>query len=228
MLISRTIAMLGGRYANWCTSTRRICRNDWPYREPTRSLLTIAGLNIGESITFPSFGAKIATENPCQKGLKQTPVSYYHFWYLRLLTLVIIWPLRNISNLQCCLPFRSQYIPTALASNSENVPRQKGYLPPFGPVIPVLAADRILWQHDELCLKDIGPVIADLLVFHGDKSIIENPLTNFLYTLDGKQRVNGFAPWLHRLHECQTWALSQDSSFNSRSIEQPNACFKPK
>ena len=83
------------------------------------ALISIAGLNIGESIMVPRFGAALAAENSCQKGLEKQTLRmpchcHYHLWYLRFLTLVI-WLFRIISNLQCCLPFL-QYIPTALAA----------------------------------------------------------------------------------------------------------------
>ena len=64
-------------YANWCTSTRRICRNDWPYRSSTRFLRPPIFNRRSKHQVNPSwsprFGAALADENSCQKGLeKQT------------------------------------------------------------------------------------------------------------------------------------------------------------
>ena len=100
------------------------------------ALISIAGLNIGESIMVPRFGAALATEKLLvQKGLeKQTlrtapVIVHYHLWYLRFLTLVI-WLFRIISNLQCCLPFLPIYSNCFGSHQTQkNVPRQKGYLP---------------------------------------------------------------------------------------------------
>ena len=135
-------------YANWCTGTRRICRNDWPIGAHSflGALISIAGLNIGESIMVPRFGAALATKKLLPEGLgktnsKNAPViAIIILWYLRFL-LLLSGSFESLATFSVVFRF-FQYIPTALAAIKlrKMYPDKKvTFRVPFGPVIPVLA-----------------------------------------------------------------------------------------
>ena len=187
LIIAGTIAMLGGRIMQTGAPVQdAFVEMIGPIGAPLVSygaLISIAGLNIGESIMVPRFGAALATEKLLPEGLgktnsKNAPViAIIISGIFRLLTLVI-WLFRNISNLQCCLPF------LPIHSNSfgshqtqKNVPRQKGYLPStiWSRYPSSSRCDQYLddcrGQPDELCLGCHRPSDRKwtLLCFHGDK-----------------------------------------------------------
>ena len=74
LIIAGTIAMLGGRIMQTGAPVQdAFVEMIGPIGAPLVSygaLISIAGLNIGESIMVPRFGAALATENSCQKGLE--------------------------------------------------------------------------------------------------------------------------------------------------------------
>ena len=110
------------------------------------ALISIAGLNIGESIMVPRFGAALADENSCQKVLEKQTIKYAPviaiiisgiFAFLLLLT----GSFESLATFSVVFRF-FQYIPTALAALKlrKMYPDKKvTFRVPFGPVIPVLA-----------------------------------------------------------------------------------------
>ena len=127
LIIAGTIAMLGGRIMQTGAPVQdAFVEMIGPIGAPLVSygaLISIAGLNIGESIMVPRFGAALATEKLLPEGLGKTNSK-------NAPVIAIIWLFRNISNLQCCLPFLPIHSNCFGSHQTQkNVPRQKGYLP---------------------------------------------------------------------------------------------------
>ena len=169
LIIAGTIAMIGGHIMQTDAPVQdAFCQNDWPYLDLPSflgALISIAGLNIGESIMVPRFGAALATEKLLPEGLgktnsKNAPVIAIIisgiFAFLLLLSLDLSNPLQ-LSVLFSVSSIHSNCFGSH--QTQKNVPRQKGYTfrVPFGSVIPIFGCYRQhphdCWsQHDEFCL----------------------------------------------------------------------------
>lgn len=147
------------------------------------ALISIAGLNIGESIMVPRFGAAIADEGLLPKGLAKTnsknaPVIAILISGACAILLLLTGTFESLATYSVVFRF-FQYIPTALAvlKLRKMYPDKKvTFRVPFGPVIPILAVIIsliMIWGDNPmnyvygLC----GTIIASLLylAFHGRK-----------------------------------------------------------
>jgi len=147
------------------------------------ALISIAGLNIGESIMVPRFGAALATEKLLPEGLgktnsKNAPVIAIIISGIFAFLLLLSGSFETLATFSVVFRF-FQYIPTALAAIKlrKMYPDKKvTFRVPFGPVIPVLAVviSILMIAGDNMMnfvWGAIGLVIASGLyfVFHGDK-----------------------------------------------------------
>ena len=147
------------------------------------ALISIAGLNIGESIMVPRFGAALADEKllPADLGKtnsKNAPVIAIIISGAFAFLLLLSGSFESLATFSVVFRF-FQYIPTALAAIKlrKMYPDKKvTFRVPFGPVIPVLAVviSILMIAGDNLMnfvWGAIGLVIASGLyfVFHGDK-----------------------------------------------------------
>ena len=150
------------------------------------ALISIAGLNIGESIMVPRFGAALADEKllPADLGKtnsKNAPVIAIIISGAFAFLLLLSGSFESLATFSVVFRF-FQYIPTALAAIKlrKMYPDKKvTFRVPFGPVIPVLAVviqylDDCRRQYDELCLGSCwSQAISSGLyfVFHSNKGI---------------------------------------------------------
>ena len=187
LIIAGTIAMLGGRIMQTGAPVQdAFVEMIGPIGAPLVSygaLISIAGLNIGESIMVPRFGAALATEKLLPEGLgktnsKNAPVIAIIISAIFAFLLLLSGSFESLATFSVVFRF-FQYIPTALAAIKlrKMYPDKKvTFRVPFGPVIPVLAVViSILMIAGDNMLNfvwgAIGLVIASGLyfVFHGDK-----------------------------------------------------------
>ena len=187
LIIAGTIAMLGGRIMQTGAPVQdAFVEMIGPIGAPLVSYgahISIAGLNIGESIMVPRFGAALATEKLLPEGLgktnsKNAPVIAIIISGIFAFLLLLSGSFESLATFSVVFRF-FQYIPTALAAIKlrKMYPDKKvTFRVPFGPVIPVLAVviSILMIAGDNMMnfvWGAIGLVIASGLyfVFHGDK-----------------------------------------------------------
>ena len=192
MIIAGTISMLGagilqsgapvqdafaemvGPFGSWIISTG--------------ALISILGLNVGDSMMIPRYGASIADEGllpkiVAKKNSKEAPYVAIIISCVLTSLLLLSGSFEQLAELSVVFRF-IQYIPTALAViflRKKNPDGQIAFKVPFGPVIPLLAvavSGWMLWQGADarsLIAGGIGIIIAAL----------------FYFFLNGKQRQAG-------------------------------------
>ena len=187
LIIAGTIAMLGGGIMGTEAPVQdAFVKMIGPIGAPLVSygaLISIAGLNIGESIMVPRFGAALADEKllPAELGKtnsKNAPVIAIIISGFFAFLLLLSGSFESLATFSVVFRF-FQYIPTALAALKlrKMYPEKKvTFRVPFGPVIPILAVviSILMIAGDNLMnfvWGAIGLVIASGLyfVFHGDK-----------------------------------------------------------
>ncbi|KXT78052.1 APC family permease [Streptococcus sp. DD13] len=172
LIIAGTIAMIGGRIMQTGAPVQdAFVEMIGPVGAPLvtyGALISITGLNIGESIMVPRFGAALADENMLPKKLGETnskgaPVIAILISGAIAIVLLFSGSFEILAAFSVVFRF-FQYIPTALAviKLRKMYPEKKvTFRVPFGPVIPVLA------------------VLVSLLMIAGDN------LMNFVYGAAG-------------------------------------------
>lgn len=187
LIIAGTIAMLGGG----------IMKTDAPVQDAfvamigpmgnwmvaIGALISIAGLNIGESIMVPRFGAAIADEGllPAkisEKNKNDAPVVAIIISSVIAILLLLTGSFESLATLSVVFRF-FQYIPTALAvlTLRKKYPEKKvTFRVPGGPVIPILAVGvslvmLIAADPKNLLYGAIGVAIASVVYYfmHGRK-----------------------------------------------------------
>lgn len=150
LIIAGTIAMLGSRIMQTGAPVQdAFVEMIGPIGAPIISygaLISIAGLNIGESIMVPRFGAAIANEGLLPKKLgevndKNAPVTAILISSAIAILLLLTGSFETLATMSVVFRF-FQYIPTALAvlKLRKKYPNKKvTFRVPFGPVIPILA-----------------------------------------------------------------------------------------
>lgn len=187
LIIAGTIAMLGGRIMQTGAPVQdAFVEMIGPIGGPLVSygaLISIAGLNIGESIMVPRFGAAIADEGLLPRKLAQTnsknaPVTAILISSAFAILLLLTGSFETLATYSVVFRF-FQYIPTALAvlKLRKMYPEKKvTFRVPFGPVIPVIAViiSILMIAGDNLmnfAWGALGAIIASGLyfVFNGKK-----------------------------------------------------------
>ena len=187
LIIAGTIAMLGNQILQTNASVQdafvAMIGPAGAWIVSIGALISIAGLNIGESIMVPRYGAAIADEGLLPKKIAETnaknaPVVAILISGAFSIALLFSGKFEELATLSVVFRF-FQYIPTALAAIKlrKMYPDKKvTFRVPFGPVIPVLAVviSILMIAGDNLMnfvWGAIGLVIASGLyfVFHGDK-----------------------------------------------------------
>ena len=153
------------------------------------ALISIAGLNIGESIMVPRYGAAIADEGLLPKKISETnsknaPVVAIIISGACAIALLFSGKFEELATLSVVFRF-FQYIPTALAvlKLRKMYPEKKVvFRVPFGPVIPILAVvvSLVMIVADNpmnVVYGVIGAAVASLVYFfmHGRKKVPTNP-----------------------------------------------------
>ena len=182
MIIAGTIAMLGagilesgapvqdafgqmvGPWGKWLISVG--------------ALISILGLNVGDSMMIPRYGASIADEGllpkvVSQKNRKEAPYIAIIISCVLTCLLLLSGSFEQLAELSVVFRF-IQYIPTALAViflRKKNPDMKTAFKLPFGPVIPILAiavSVWMLWQGADtksLIAGGAGIVIAGVIYF---------------------------------------------------------------
>ena len=182
MIIAGTIAMLGagilesgapvqdafgqmvGPWGKWLISVG--------------ALISILGLNVGDSMMIPRYGASIADEGllpkvVSQKNRKEAPYIAIIISCVLTCLLLLSGSFEQLAELSVVFRF-IQYIPTALAViflRKKNPDMKTAFKLPFGPVIPILAiavSVWMLWQGADtqsLIAGGAGIVIAAVIYF---------------------------------------------------------------
>ena len=153
------------------------------------ALISIAGLNIGESIMVPRFGAAIAEEGLLPKKIAETnsknaPVVAILISGAFSIALLFSGKFEELATLSVVFRF-FQYIPTALAVlklRKMHPDKKVVFRVPFGPVIPILAVviSLIMIVADNpmnVVYGVIGAAVASLVYYfmHGRKQVPTNP-----------------------------------------------------
>ncbi len=139
------------------------------------ALISIAGLNIGDSLMIPRYGASIADEGLlpkviAKKNNKNAPIVAIIFSGLLTIAFLLSGSFEQLAELSVVFRF-FQYIPTALAviwlrkKDMENVP---AFRLPFGPVIPIISIVVSIWMVAaanpiNLIAGVIGVIVASIL-----------------------------------------------------------------
>ena len=139
------------------------------------ALISIAGLNMGDSLMIPRYGASIADEGLlpkviAKKNKKNAPIIAIIFSGLLTIAFLLSGSFEQLAELSVVFRF-FQYIPTALAviwlrkKDMENVPAFKL---PFGPVIPIISIIVSIWMVAaanpiNLVAGVIGVIVASIL-----------------------------------------------------------------
>ena len=172
LIIAGTIAMLGSRILQTDASVQdafvEMIGPAGAWIVSIGALISIAGLNIGESIMVPRYGAAIADEGLLPKKIAETnaknaPVIAIIISGLLAIALLFTGTFEVLAALSVVFRF-FQYIPTALAVlvlRKKYPDKKVVFRVPFGPVIPILA------------------VLVSLVMIWG-----ENPM-NYVYGLIG-------------------------------------------
>jgi amino acid transporter len=157
MIIAGTIAMLGvgilesgapvqdafgmmvGPWGKWLISVG--------------ALISILGLNVGDSMMIPRYGASIADEGllpsvVSKKNSKEAPYIAIIISCVLTCLLLLSGSFEQLAELSVVFRF-IQYIPTALAViflRKKNPDMKTAFRLPFGPVIPILAIAVSVWM----------------------------------------------------------------------------------
>ncbi|MDT2678548.1 APC family permease [Enterococcus gallinarum] len=139
------------------------------------ALISIAGLNMGDSLMIPRYGASIADEGLlpkviAKKNNKNAPIVAIIFSGLLTIAFLLSGSFEQLAELSVVFRF-FQYIPTALAviwlrkKDMENVP---AFRLPFGPVIPIISIVVSIWlvaaaNPINLIAGVIGVIVASIL-----------------------------------------------------------------
>ncbi|WP_291293277.1 APC family permease [Enterococcus sp.] len=139
------------------------------------ALISIAGLNMGDSLMIPRYGASIADEGLlpkviAKKNNKKAPIVAIIFSGLLTIAFLLSGSFEQLAELSVVFRF-FQYIPTALAviwlrkKDMENVP---AFRLPFGPVIPIISIIVSIWMVAaanpiNLIAGVIGVIVASIL-----------------------------------------------------------------
>lgn len=139
------------------------------------ALISIAGLNMGDSLMIPRYGASIADEGLlpkviAKKNNKNAPIIAIIFSGLLTIAFLLSGSFEQLAELSVVFRF-FQYIPTALAviwlrkKDMENVP---AFRLPFGPVIPIISIVVSIWMVAaanpiNLIAGVIGVIVASIL-----------------------------------------------------------------
>ena len=148
------------------------------------ALISIAGLNMGDSLMIPRYGASIADEGLlpkviAKKNNKNAPIVAIIFSGLLTIAFLLSGSFEQLAELSVVFRF-FQYIPTALAviwlrkKDMENVP---AFRLPFGPVIPIISIVVSIWMVAaanpiNLIAGVIGVIVASILylILNNNKS----------------------------------------------------------
>ena len=172
LIIAGTIAMLGSRILQTDASVQdafvEMIGPVGAWIVSIGALISIAGLNIGESIMVPRYGAAIANEGLLPKKIAETnsknaPIVAIIISGILAIALLFSGKFEELAALSVVFRF-FQYIPTALAVlvlRKKYPDKKVVFRVPFGPVIPILA------------------VLVSLVMIWG-----ENPM-NYVYGLIG-------------------------------------------
>ena len=187
MIIAGTIAMLGagilesgapvqdafgqmvGPWGKWIISVG--------------ALISILGLNVGDSMMIPRYGASIADEGLlpkffAKKNSKEAPYVAIIVSCVLTSGLLLTGSFEQLAELSVVFRF-IQYIPTALAViflRKKNPDAKTAFRLPFGPTIPILAIVVSIWMlamgadKKSLIAGGVGIVIAAILYFVFNRS----------------------------------------------------------
>ena len=187
LIIAGTIAMLGSQIMQTNASVQdafvAMIGPAGAWIVSIGALISIAGLNIGESIMVPRYGAAIAEEGLLPKKIAETnsknaPVVAILISGAFAIALLFSGQFEQLATLSVVFRF-FQYIPTALAvlKLRKMYPDKKvTFRVPFGPVIPILAVgvSAVMIVADNpmnVVYGVIGAVIASIIYYlmHGRK-----------------------------------------------------------
>ena len=193
LIIAGTIAMLGNHIMKTDASVQdafvAMIGPAGAWIVSIGALISIAGLNIGESIMVPRYGAAIADEGLLPKKISETnsknaPVVAIIISGACAIALLFSGKFEELATLSVVFRF-FQYIPTALAvlKLRKMYPEKKVvFRVPFGPIIPVLAVvvSLIMIVADNpmnVVYGVIGAAVASLVYYlmHGRKRLSTNP-----------------------------------------------------
>ncbi|MCD1277087.1 APC family permease [Streptococcus sinensis] len=193
LIIAGTIAMLGNQILQTNASVQdafvAMIGPAGAWIVSIGALISIAGLNIGESIMVPRYGAAIADEGLLPKKISETnsknaPVVAIIISGACAIALLFSGKFEELATLSVVFRF-FQYIPTALAvlKLRKMYPEKKVvFRVPFGPVIPILAVvvSLIMIVADNpmnVVYGVIGAAVASLVYYlmHGRKRLSTNP-----------------------------------------------------
>jgi len=172
LIIAGTIAMLGSRILQTDASVQdafvEMIGPAGAWIISIGALISITGLNIGESVMVPRYGAAIANEGLLPKKIAETnsknaPIVAIIISGILAIALLFSGKFEELAALSVVFRF-FQYIPTALAVlvlRKKYPDKKVVFRVPFGPVIPILA------------------VLVSLVMIWG-----ENPM-NYVYGLIG-------------------------------------------
>ena len=187
LIIAGTIAMLGSRIMETNAPVQDAFvemigpMGNWMVA--IGALISIAGLNIGESIMVPRFGAAIADEGLLPKKISEknknnAPVVAIIISSVIAIALLLTGSFESLATLSVVFRF-FQYIPTALAVltlRKKYPDRKVTFRVPGGPIIPILAVGvslvmLIAADPMNLVYGAIGVAIASLVYYfmHGRK-----------------------------------------------------------
>ncbi|MBP2623972.1 APC family permease [Streptococcus oricebi] len=188
LIIGGTIAMLGSRIMQTDRSVQDAFvemvgpAGSWVIS--IGMLISILGLNIGESIMVPRFGAAIADEGLLPKKIAETndknaPVLAIIISGVLAIALLLSGSFETLATFSVVFRF-FQYIPTALAVialRKKYPDRKVVFRVPFGPVIPVIAiiiSALMIWMDNAMNVVYglAGILIASSVYFilHGRKN----------------------------------------------------------
>ncbi|WP_148880539.1 APC family permease [Streptococcus sp. Marseille-P7376] len=193
LIIAGTIAMLGNHIMQTDASVQdafvAMIGPAGAWIVSIGALISIAGLNIGESIMVPRYGAAIADEGLLPKKISETnsknaPVVAIIISGACAIALLFSGKFEELATLSVVFRF-FQYIPTALAvlKLRKMYPEKKVvFRVPFGPIIPVLAVvvSLVMIVADNpmnVVYGVIGAAVASLVYYlmHGRKRLSTNP-----------------------------------------------------
>lgn len=193
LIIAGTIAMLGNHIMQTDASVQdafvAMIGPAGAWIVSIGALISIAGLNIGESIMVPRYGAAIADEGLLPKKISETnsknaPVVAIIISGACAIALLFSGKFEELATLSVVFRF-FQYIPTALAvlKLRKMYPEKKVvFRVPFGPIIPVLAVvvSLVMIVADNpmnVVYGVIGAAVASLVYYlmHGRKQVPTNP-----------------------------------------------------
>lgn len=141
------------------------------------ALISIAGLNMGDSMMIPRYASSIADEGLLPKVMGKTnqhqaPIVAIIVSGILTCLLLLSGSFEQLAELSVVMRF-IQYIPTALAAivlRKKKGFAQPSFKIPFGPVIPILSVLVSIWMISEADIKNIvfavgGIIVASILYF---------------------------------------------------------------